>query len=258
MTFKNNLLSLALGFSSCLAAGSAFAAGQPGVPSAWTKIADGVFQRVESNGAVSRQAFGEAGARFDLSEYQDQLNRMLAEGTASAETIANLRTAIGVLQERVAFADASKSSSDAPAALSPDAIAASTGLFGYNNTPTPICAFVAHQMADFRGNASVNPGGGNGEATASIMYYGFNTSVTNYTATFYVHADVTPLGSPMQAVNATTSVTASSLSAPGPTLFTRSVQTTPTAFSVTARTSSYMSIAGCTGGYQSYTYTQIL
>jgi len=258
MTARNSVLVLALAVAACLNADVASAAPEASPQNGWTKIAEGVFQRVDVNGAVERQAFGEEGARFDLLEYQQQLNELLAQGSASAQTIANLRTAIKVLQERVAAADANKLAPYVPASISPDAIAASTGLFGYNNTPTPICGFVAHQMADFRGDASVNPGGGGGEATSSIMYYGFNPSVTSYTATFYVHADVTPSGYPMQYVNATTTATSSQVNSPGPVLFTRSVAATPTAFSVAARTSSYMSIGSCTGGYQSYTYSQTL
>lgn len=224
----------------------------------WTNIAPGVFQASDESGAIIRQSFGDDGARYDLVQFKNQLNEALANHGSSAETIASLRQAVEELTERVRVADAIKIHS--PPALIDDAarsnmITASTGLFGYNNTPTPICGFVAHQLADFSGNAAILPGGGDGSATSSIAYYIY--SFASYTATIFVSATTTPYGGSPNTVSGSISVSTASSSG-GPTLFSRTSNSIGLSFSVTASTSSYINVAGCSGGYQSFTKTQAL
>lgn len=260
MKMETKTLVLALSLAASLSAGSALADGARGADGQWNEIAPSVFQRIDADGSVYRQSYGDDGARYELAQFKNELNARLADGAVSAETIANLRKAVEDLQQRVDSAPSTTKAQRAssPSALLPTVIDASAGLFGFNNTPTPVCGFVAHQMADFRGDASIEPGGGGGEATSSIMYYGFVPGLQTYTATFYVSASVTPSGYPTQSINATTTATVSSGSTPGPTLFTRTIGSTPTAFSIAASTSSYMNIPGCTGGFQSFSKSQTL
>jgi len=210
-----------------------------------------------ARGATIRQAFGEEGARYDLVQYRNLLNATLANGNASEETIRSLRRAVDELSTRVAAADVREKKGEAATADSTGPLPVvndSPGLFGYNNTPVPICGFVAHQLADFSGDASLAPGGGGGSAASSIVYYPY--SFATYTATISVSATVTPSGGTPITVSGTASL--STLTSTGPTLFTRTASTTGASFSVAASTSSYLSVASCTGGYQSYSKTQTL
>jgi hypothetical protein len=223
----------------------------------WTQIAPGVYQTVDSDGSVVRQAFGDEGARYDLARFRQLLETTLANGNASDETLRSLRQAVDELSARVQTADARAKSGAGETVDSvgaPPVVNASPGLFGYNNTPTPICGYVAHQLADFSGDASLNPGGGGGSASSSIVYYPY--SFTPYTATIMVSATVTPSGGTPITVSGST--TLSTLTATGPTLFTRTANTTGASFSVDASTSSYLNVASCTGGYQSYSKSQTL
>lgn len=245
------------GCMSCFAVSmSAFAADGIGV-SKWTKIAPGVYQGVDGKGATVRQAFGEDGARYDLVQYRNLLNSTIANGNASEETIRSLHQSVDELSARVAAADAQAKKGETAVVDSmgpPPVVNDYPGLYGYNNTPVPVCGFVAHQLADFSGDASLAPGGGGGSASSSIVYYPY--AVATYSATISVSATVTPSGGTPITSSGTASL--STLTSTGPTLFTRTATTTGASFSVAASTSSYLSVASCTGGYQSYSKTQTL
>lgn len=238
----------------CLGVFSSASASEPGSSSGWSTVAPGVIERIDADGSVTRMGFGDDAARFDLALYEKQLADMSASGAATRENIDNLNGAIRVLRDRVRDADALKDVIAAPVASGGPILFAEPGLFGYNNTPTPACGFVAHQIADFGGDASLNPSGGSGEATASVVYYGYTATYLTYTATIYASATATGYGG--LPVTSNGSTTASGYTPV--TMFKKTASSGSTYFSVSASTSSYINVAGCAGGYQSYSKTQAL
>lgn len=219
------------------AAGTAAAEGLPADSGQWTKIADGVYQRVGLDGTIYRDSVGDAGARYELEQWKSELAEMQLSGRASRENLQNVRTQIANIEQYL--------SSSKPE-VGPDATVS------FDNPPNFFCGFVAHQMAD-AWHWSL-PGGGPSGSTASIVYLTTTASSGAPTANFFVKASITPLNQSNTTVTGTSSL---SYTSPAGSAFLLTKTTGPQggAFQGSYLTNSSITVSGCSGGFNQFTQT---
>jgi hypothetical protein len=200
----------------------------------WMQIADGVYERIGSDGTIYRDSVGDGGARYELALWKSKLTDAQRAGAASLEYVSFLRKQIADIEEYLA--------SSKPGA-EPDSIVA------FNNPPNIFCGYVAHQLSDAYHLS--NPGGGPSGAVSSIVYMDLTANSATPTANFNVMATITPFGSSPWTVSGSASISYTS-PAGDAFLLTRNTGPRGGAFSATYSTVSSVSVPSCAGGFNQF------
>lgn len=200
----------------------------------WMQIADGVYERIGSDGTIYRDSVGDGGAQYELRLWQAKLANAGRLGAASPEYAAFVRRQIADIEDYLA---SSKSG------VEPDSIVA------FNNPPNIFCGYVAHQFSD----AWHLPGTGGGPsgAVSSVVYMDLTASSATPTANISVSATITPLSWAPKTVSGTASISYTSPSGDA-LLLTRNTGGYGGAFSATYSTTSSISVPSCTGGFNQF------
>jgi len=199
----------------------------------WMQIADGVYERIGSDGTIYRDSVGDGGARYELALWKAKLTDAQRAGAASLEYVAFLRKQIADIEEYLA------SSKPGP---EPDSI------FAFNNPPNIFCGYVAHQISDAW---HLRTGGGPSGAVSSIVYMDLTASSATPTANFNVSATITPLSWPPTTKTGSASLPYTSTSGAA-SLLTANTLGQGGAFSATYSTTSSVSVPSCAGGFNQF------